>query len=123
MFPDEAEPTRPAPPDGPAGYSEWAGVGPGGRDDGEYNLEAFVAAETTLGDWLREQLTLAVTEPARRMIGLYLIDLVDEAGYLTGDLATVAEKLGTGAKEVEAVLVFCKASIRPECARAISPNV
>ncbi len=104
VFPDEAEPTRSRAADGPAGYSEWAGVGPGGRDDGEYNLEAFVAAEATLGDWLREQLTLAVTEPARRMIGLYLIDLVDEAGYLAGDLATVAEKLGTGEKEVEAVL-------------------
>ena len=33
-----------------------------------------------------EQLALAITDPARRMIGQYLIDLVDEAGYLTGDL-------------------------------------
>ena len=79
----------------PAGYSEWAGVGAGGRDDGDYNLEAFVSAETTLADWLREQLALAVADPARRMIGHYLIDLVDEAGYLSGDLAAVAEKLGT----------------------------
>ncbi len=106
VFPDHAEasPPRTTAAEGPAGYSEWAGVGSGGRDEGEYNLEAFVPAETTLADWLREQLTLAVTNPARRMIGQYLIDLVDEAGYLSGDLAGVAEKLGTDVKEIEAVL-------------------
>jgi RNA polymerase sigma-54 factor len=38
------------------------------------------------------------------MIGQYLIDLVDEAGYLTGELATVAEKLGAPLAEVELVL-------------------
>ena len=86
VFPDEAEPSRPRAAEGPAAYSEWAGVGSGGRDDGEYNLEAFVSAETTLADWLREQLTLAIADPVRRMIGQYLIDLVDEAGYLSSDL-------------------------------------
>jgi RNA polymerase sigma-54 factor len=103
VFPD-AEITRPRAAEGPAGYSEWAAVGAGGRDDGEYNLEAFVPAETTLADWLREQLALAVALPARRMIGQYLIDLVDEAGYISGDLDAVAERLGTSIKEIEAVL-------------------
>ncbi len=103
MFPD-AEITRPRAAEGPAGYSEWAAVGAGGRDDGEYNLEAFVPAETTLADWLREQLALAVAMPAQRMIGQYLIDLVDEAGYISGDLDAVAERLGTSIKEIEAVL-------------------
>jgi RNA polymerase sigma-54 factor len=103
VFPDGGETPRPRAAEGPAGYSEWAGVGTGGHD-GEYNLEAFVPAETTLADWLREQLTLAIAEPGRRMIGQYLIDLVDEAGYLGGDLAGVAERLGTSVREVEAVL-------------------
>src|SRR5258708_22162052 len=40
------------------------------------------------------------------MIGQHLIDLVDEAGYLTGDLAAVAEKLGAPLAEVEAVLAI-----------------
>jgi RNA polymerase sigma-54 factor len=102
--PDDNEPGRPRTSDAPAGYSEWAGVGSGGRDDGDYNLEAFVSAETTLADWLREQLTLAIVDPMRRMIGRYLVDLVDEAGYLASDLAAVAEKLGTSAAEVENVL-------------------
>ena len=34
------------------------------RDDGDYNLEAFVSAETTLADHLAEQLALAVADPA-----------------------------------------------------------
>ncbi len=101
---DDAEPIRPRTSDLPGGYSEWSGVGAGGRDDGDYNLESFVSAETTLADWLREQLTLAVTEPVRRMIGQYLIDLVDESGYLSGDLDAAAEKLGAGKAEIEAVL-------------------
>ena len=101
---DDAEPIRPRASELPGGYSEWAGVGSGGRDDGDYNLESFVSAETTLADWLREQLTLAVTDPARRMIGQYLIDLVDESGYLSGDLDTAAEKLGTSKAEIEVVL-------------------
>ena len=91
--------------EGPAGYSEWAGVGPGGRD-GDYNLDAFVSAEVTLAGHLAEQLVLAIGDPVRRMIGQYLIDLVDEAGYLTGDLAAVAEKLGAPLSEIEAVLAI-----------------
>jgi RNA polymerase sigma-54 factor len=90
-------------PERPAGYSQWASVG-AGRADGDYNLEAYVPAETTLADWLRQQLVIAIAQPSRRMIGQYLIDLVDEAGYLTAELAAVAEKLGTSVKEVEAVL-------------------
>ena len=121
VFPDDAEPIRPRAAEGPAGYSEWAGVGPGGRDDGDYNLEAFISAETTLADWLREQLTLAVADPVRRMIGQYLIDLVDEAGYLSGDLTAAAEKLGTSVKEVEAVLGILQSLDPPGvCARDLA---
>src|SRR5689334_16433473 len=106
VFPDSAEaPSRPAPSE-PAAYSEWAGVGSGGREDGDYNLEAFVSAETTLGDHLAAQLALAISDPARRMIGQHLIDSVDESGYLTGDLAAIAEKLGAPLAEIEAVLAI-----------------
>jgi RNA polymerase sigma-54 factor len=121
VFPDEAEPSRQRAPEGPAAYSEWAAVGAGGRDDGEYNLEAFVPAETTLADWLREQLALAVSEPAQRMIGQYLIDLVDESGYVTGDLDAVAEKLGTGIEEIGAVLAILQSFDPPGiCARNLA---
>jgi RNA polymerase sigma-54 factor len=103
---DDAEPVRPRMPDMPAGYSEWAGSTGGGRDDSEYNLEAFVSAEQTLSEWLREQVTLAINDPVRRMIGHYLVGMVDESGYLGADLAATAEKLGTSLAEIEAVLAI-----------------
>jgi RNA polymerase sigma-54 factor len=119
--PDDSEPGRPRASDAPPGYSEWAGVGPGGRDGEDYNLEAFVSAEITLADWLREQLTLAIIDPVRRMIGQYLIDLVDEAGYVSNDLATAAEKLGTSIDEVEAVLRILQTFDPPGvCARNLA---
>jgi RNA polymerase sigma-54 factor len=110
VFPEDAgeAPARNATSEPPA-YSEWSGVGGGGRDGGDYNLEAFVSAETTLADHLADQLHLAVHDPVRRMIGQHLIDLVDEAGYLTGDLADAAERLGAPLAEVEAVLAIVQA--------------
>jgi RNA polymerase sigma-54 factor len=105
----------------PGGYSEWAGAGTGGRDSSDYNLEAFVSVETSLADHLAEQLALAVVDPARRMIGQYLIDLVDEAGYLGGDLALAAERLGTSPAEVAAVLAILQGFDPPGvCARDLN---
>ena len=55
------------------------------------------------------------------MIGQYLIDMVDEAGYLTGDLASVAEKLGAPLAEVEAVLGIVQGFDPPGvCARNLT---
>ena len=107
--------------DATAAHSEWASVGSGGREDGEYNLEAFVSAEQTLTDHLAGQLSLAVVEPARRMIGQHLIDMVDESGYLIGDLQSVADKLGTHVAEVESVLTILQ-SFDPAgvCARNLT---
>jgi RNA polymerase sigma-54 factor len=84
------------------GHFEWSGTG-SGQSNGS-NLEAFVSAERTLADHLAEQLAFAIADPVRRMIGQYLIDLVDDTGYLTGDLALVGERLGAHPSEIEAVL-------------------
>jgi RNA polymerase sigma-54 factor len=103
VFPDDSNTKAATAPEVPQpAYSEWSGASAGGTDD--YNLEAFVSAEITLAAHLAEQMALTIPDPAQRMIGQYLIDMVDEAGYLTGDLATVAEKLGAPMSQVEAVL-------------------
>jgi RNA polymerase sigma-54 factor len=100
-------------------YSEWSGAGSGGGED--YNLEAFVSVETTLADHLAEQMALAISNPAGRMIGQYLIDMVDEAGYLTGDLDTVADKLGARRSDVELVLAVLQTFDPPGvCARNLT---
>jgi len=103
VFPEDSAAKAEAPEAPPPAYSEWSGSGSASAGD-DYNLEAFVSAETTLADHLVEQLALAVPDPVNRMIGRYLLDMVDEAGYLSGDLATVAEKLGAPLAAVEAVL-------------------
>ncbi len=119
--PADDEPVRPRNADLPGGYSEWAGAGGGRGEDGDYNPEAFVSAEMTLADWLRDQLTLAVIEPKQRLIGQYLIGLVDEAGYLSGDLAAAGDKLGTSVTEIEAVLSILQSFDPPGvCARDLA---
>ena len=103
----------------PGAYSEWSGAGSFAGED--YNLEAFVSAETTLADHLAEQMALAISNPAGRMIGQYLIDMVDEAGYLAGDLDTVAEKLGAQRSDVELVLAVLQTFDPPGvCARSLT---
>jgi RNA polymerase sigma-54 factor len=119
--PEEGAEALPAPRVEGPGYSEWAGVGAGGRDDNDYNLEAFVSAEVTLADHLSRQLVLTITEPVQRIIGQHLIDLVDEAGYLRGDLPGVAEKLGAPLADIEAVLSILQTFDPPGvCARDLA---
>src|SRR3954453_6359388 len=102
----------------PTAYTEWGG---GASNDDSYNLEAFVAAEITLGSHLAEQLAVAFTAPAQRMIGQYLIDLVDEAGYLPPDLGQAAERLGASPQDVETVLATLQKFDPPGvCARNLS---
>jgi RNA polymerase sigma-54 factor len=77
-------------------------AGAGAREDP--NLEAYVAEERTLRDHLIEQLVLAFADPAHRLIGYHLIDMTDEAGYLQGDLAGLAELLGAPLELIEETL-------------------
>ena len=51
--------------EGPMGYSEWAGTGAGGRENGDYNLEAFVSVETTLADHVAQVFLANPAEPAQ----------------------------------------------------------
>ncbi|MBN8993691.1 MAG: RNA polymerase factor sigma-54 [Rhizobiales bacterium] len=70
----------------------------------DYNLEAFVAGDKTLAEHLSEQLGLAVADPTGRLIGLAIINEIDEAGYLRADLAGIAERLGAPLADVQAAL-------------------
>ncbi len=82
-------------------------MGRGGRTDFEEatnDIEGRLSREKTLREHLGEQLSLDIDEPAERLIGLHLIDLLDEAGWLQGDLASVAQSLGCSLEQVEKVL-------------------
>ncbi len=86
--------------------TSWSGA-PGGSGEGEAgNLESFVAAPLSLHEYLNEQLAVAVLDPIQRMIGGALIDVIDEAGYLSDSLEGIAGRLGTSLVQVEAVLAI-----------------
>lgn len=84
------------------------GGGGGGRSDfsdSEFGLEQTLARAETLREHLERQLYLDIHDPTERMIGLQLIDLLNEAGYVVGDLAQLAERLGCTPEAVETVLL------------------
>ena len=91
---------------GPDSQASWSTLprfdGSSGADAPDY--EAYVGNALSLKDHLTEQLNLVVTGPAERMIAAHLIDMIDDAGYLTGALEEVADKLGADINAVERVL-------------------
>ncbi len=68
------------------------------------SLEQRLSETVTLRQHLLDQLTVELSEPVDRLIGVHLIDMLDEAGYLSGALPELAELLGCPEARVEAVL-------------------
>jgi RNA polymerase sigma-54 factor len=68
------------------------------------SIEDYATERLSLRDHLEAQLGLALADAKDRLIGAYLIDQVDEAGYLRADLAEVADRLGVEPSHIEAVL-------------------
>jgi RNA polymerase sigma-54 factor len=77
--------------------------------DGEaYDFAANVTREVTLSEHLTSQLNLHFKLAADQLIGQHLIGMVNEIGYLTGEVASIAEILGTDVAHVERVLSVLK---------------
>ena len=86
-------------------FAQWGRSG--GRLDfegGEADLEQTLAGGESLRDHLVAQLNMDIPDPADRLIGLHRVAMLDEAGYLAGDLGEVAATLGCDIARVEAVL-------------------
>ena len=75
-----------------------------GWDGGDFDLEAMLTREKTLSEHLTEQLNLTIKDPAGRLIGVHLIGMLNETGYLTADLEQVVDQLGAPEADVRAVL-------------------
>jgi len=77
----------------------------GGGEGGEApDIDQYVAARPTLSEHLSDQIGLILNAPAERLIGRFLVDSLDEAGYLTIELDMAAERLGASTALVETVL-------------------
>lgn len=76
------------------------------RQDGREGsgLANLPAQARNLRDHLVEQLNVDIEHPMERLIGMHLIDALDEAGYLATPLPELAERLGSDLERIEAVL-------------------
>ncbi|RVP54316.1 RNA polymerase factor sigma-54 [Sinorhizobium medicae] len=100
VFPDDTTPQR---ADAPELLGQWKSM-PGASDGESYDLDDFVASRKTLREALIEQLPFALGSASDRLIAQYLIDQLDDAGYLHADLAETAERLGSASEDVTRVL-------------------
>ncbi len=74
------------------------------RDNDEPTFEQFVSKEETLEDSLLLQLTFSRLKGEDLKIGRYLIESIDQNGYLTAEIPKVAKLFKTCAERVEKIL-------------------
>jgi RNA polymerase sigma-54 factor len=121
VYPDSA----PGEADPNLGAGSWAGLrqrmtGSGGGDE-DNNLEAYATSDVSLKDHLQEQLNLSPLDHSERLIANYLIDMVDEAGYLRVEVPVLAERLGCADSLVEHVVSTLQTFDPPGvCARSLA---
>ncbi len=81
----------------------------GGRTDfaeRHADLEATLSDRPSLREHLIEQLIIDVADPVDRMIGMQLIESLDDAGWLSEEASLIAERLDCPAARVERVLAI-----------------
>ena len=88
------------------GNVDWSKAGSGGSFNGssDYDPMDNTAAEISLSEHLNAQLAMALHDPKERMIGTYLIDHVDENGYLRADLEDISARLGVSVNRIMSCL-------------------
>ena len=96
----------PAVDTGPVAYDAGS-TGSGGRTDFsdiDNSIESRVSGTISLRDHLTGQLNVDIQDQVDRIIGLHLIEMLDEIGRLSGDPAEIAERLGCESARVDDVL-------------------
>jgi RNA polymerase sigma-54 factor len=82
------------------------GGGSRGDADAESSrtLEQSLTQAISLREHLSEQINVDLSEPRDRLIALALVEQLDEAGYVMGDIHTLAERLGCPPARIESIL-------------------
>lgn len=87
--------------------SKMADIGAGGNSSFDKLDNAFensLSQDNTLREHLIEQLHVAFEDPRDQMIGVLLIDQLDETGYLRVDISDLCEKLQASEERIEKLL-------------------
>ena len=74
------------------------------RDNDETSYEQFVSKDETLTEHLLSQLSLTKIEGTDKKVAAYLIEAIDENGYLTADIGDVARMMNLDPERVGAIL-------------------
>lgn len=90
----------------PGGAGDGVRIGSGGSasfDDDERGLDDLANGGPTLREHLGEQMRLSFADPADRLVGAYLIALLEPSGRLSASPQALADAMGTDLARVEAV--------------------
>ena len=75
-------------------------------DDDDYTYEQYVYEEDTLTDYLMSQLQFSRLTGQMATIGRYIIEVIDDNGYLTMSVEEISKAVGADIDTVEEVLNF-----------------
>jgi len=101
VFPDDGPQLR---AEVPELVGQWKSM-PGACSTGEsFDLDEFTARGESLRDHVAAQIALSRLEPRERLIARELSDMLDERGYLAGDLGELKMRLGIRDEDLDAVL-------------------
>lgn len=85
-------------------YDDYSYKTPRDKNQEEYNYEAFTTYTKTLKEYLLDQLNLTVLGDKEYLIGDYIIQNIDENGYLEADIDEIANMTKSKETDVEEVL-------------------
>jgi RNA polymerase sigma-54 factor len=95
-----------------SGGNESGGSGGGGEDGAGFlsdSIEQRHSVDITLREHVLEQVMLDFTDAAQRIIASYVVDMLDDYGYLREDSTSIAAQLGTTFDAIEAVVMKLQA--------------
>ena len=85
--------------------ASWGGRGASSSDSEDLpDYPQTVADKPPLRELLLQQIRLVLPDPVERIVAARLLDQLDEAGYLSGDLDALAATLGMSRRELDAVV-------------------
>ncbi|WP_066503620.1 RNA polymerase factor sigma-54 [Abyssisolibacter fermentans] len=74
------------------------------KDDNDYSFEKFYKVEESLKEHIMIQLEISELKSKQREIGEFIIECIDDNGYLSVTLETISQQLSVSIQEVEDVL-------------------
>ncbi|RUV84025.1 RNA polymerase sigma-54 factor [Mesorhizobium sp. M1A.F.Ca.IN.020.32.1.1] len=108
LFPDDPGTSEKLGPDLTAQWKSASAGSAGSASSEGFDVGEMAATIVTLREHVGEQIALAFSKPAERLIAGELADSLDEAGYLRADLEEIAARLGADMGAVARALAVCQ---------------